>query len=184
MYCKATSKRTKERCRHHATPGREVCRHHGGRSLLGPASPSLRTGQFSKFLPSRMAADFERAVHDPALVTLRKEIATVDARIIDILKRVDTGEAGAIWVQAQDAMATFGELIDSKRKLVEAETRRVSAAAETLTADRAMLLLGVVVKILQKHITDRAVLGAIANEIQGTVLMRHVGEGFQKDEDA
>ena len=54
-----------------------------------------------------MAADFNAAMGDPQLVSLRKEIATVDARIIDVLKRVDTGEAGVIWQAAQAAMARF-----------------------------------------------------------------------------
>jgi hypothetical protein len=67
----------------------------------------MKTGRFSKFLPSRMAADFDRAIHDPQLVTLRKEIATLDARMIDLFKRVDTGEAGMIWRDAQAAVAAF-----------------------------------------------------------------------------
>lgn len=188
---------------------------HGGKSLLGPGSPHYRTGAYSKFLPSRMAADFNAALHDPELVSLRKEIATVDARIIDVLKRVDTGEAGVIWQAAQAAMARFdrewgkkdghgmevalgemrrlmtqgssdwatwrvvvAELIESKRKLVDSEQRRISLTHESLTIDRAMLLLSTIVQILQRHISDRAILGAIAADIQATVLMRKAGEHY------
>jgi hypothetical protein len=196
--------------------GQEVCYHHGGKTPIGPGSPHFRTGSFSKFLPSRMAADFNVAMGDPELVSLRKEIATVDARIIDVLKRVDTGEAGVIWQAAQAAMARFdrewvkkdgagmeaaladmrrlmtqgasdwaawrvvvGELIESKRRLVDTEQRRLTLANESLTADRAMMLLAVVVQILQKHITDRQVLGAIAADIQGTLLMRKRDEVYE-----
>ena len=216
MFCHAKSKRTQKPCGAKAMNGQEVCYHHGGKTPIGPGSPHFRTGSFSKFLPSRMAADFNVAMGDPELVSLRKEIATVDARIIDVLKRVDTGEAGVIWQAAQAAMARFdrewvkkdgagmeaaladmrrlmtqgasdwaawrvvvGELIESKRRLVDTEQRRLTLANESLTADRAMMLLAVVVQILQKHITDRQVLGAIAADIQGTLLMRKRDEVYE-----
>ena len=216
MQCTAKSKRTHEQCRDKAMHGREVCYHHGGRTPIGPGSPHLRTGQYSKFLPSRMAADFNAAMGDPDLISLRKQIATVDARIIDVLKRVDTGEAGVIWQAAQAAMARFdrewvkkdgdgmeaaladmrrhitqgvsdwatwrvvvGELIESKRKLIESEQKRLTLAHESLTADRAMLLLTQVIQILQRHIPDRRILGAIAADIQGTLLMRKRDEAYE-----
>jgi hypothetical protein len=209
MQCTAKSKRTHEQCRDQAMKGREVCYHHGGRTPLGPGSPHFQTGKFSKFLPSRMAADFNAAMGDPELVSLRKEIATVDARIIDVLKRVDTGEAGVIWQAAQAAMARFdrewvkkdgagmeaaladmrrlmtqgasdwaagrvvvGELIDAKRKLIDTEQRRITLAHESLTADRAMMMMAQVVRIVQMHVTDRQVLGAIAADMQAELLMR------------
>src|SRR5215510_4129840 len=99
--CHAKAKHTQQPCRNHVTPGKEVCRFHGGKTRLGPGSGTFKTGAWSKFLPSRMAADFDTAMRDPSLMTLRKEIATVDARIIDLFKRVDSGEAGAIWTAAQ-----------------------------------------------------------------------------------
>jgi hypothetical protein len=37
-------------------------------------------------------------------MSLRRDIALTDARIIDLLQRVDTGEAGRIWREAQAAM--------------------------------------------------------------------------------
>jgi hypothetical protein len=136
--------------------------------------------------------------------------------MIDVLKRVDTGEAGVIWQSAQAAMVRFdrawgnhddagmeaaladmrqlmsqgasdwaawrvvvNELIDAKRKLIDTEQKRLALSHESLTADRAMILLGVVVQILQKHITDRQVLGKIAADIQGTLLMRKRNEVYE-----
>lgn len=216
MQCKAKAKHTQAQCRQDVVPGMDVCHYHGGKSPIGPGLPQFKTGRYSKFLPSRMAADFNAAMGDPELISLRKEIATVDARIIDVLKRVDTGEAGVIWQAAQAAMTRFdrewvkkdgdgmeaaladmrrlltqgasdwatwrvivGELIDAKRKLVEAEQRRLTMAHESLTADRAMMLLSQVVQILQRHITDRRILGAIAADIQGTLLMRKRDEVYE-----
>ena len=79
------------------------CRMHGGKSLAGVASPSFITGRYSKVLPLRMAARYEEARHDPALLELREEVSVVDGRIVDLIARVDTGESGALWAQLQQA---------------------------------------------------------------------------------
>jgi hypothetical protein len=80
---------------------------HGGTSALGPGHPSFRTGRYSRFLPSRLFAAYQDAAQDPELMSLRRDIALIDARMIDILTRVDTGEAGQLWREAQAAMAKF-----------------------------------------------------------------------------
>jgi hypothetical protein len=205
--CKAKAKHSQQQCRQPVIPGREVCHYHGGKTPIGPGLPQFKTGHRSKFLPSRMAADYYAAEHDPKLMELRSDIATVDARIIDLLKRVDTGEAGSIWAEAQAAwmrlrraqvrghIETYqlaceemGRLVDTggqdtaawleigkqielRRRLVESEQRRLTLAHEVLTADRAMVLLAEVIRILQRHVTDRRILGAIAAEMQGSLLM-------------
>jgi hypothetical protein len=107
MQCTAKSKRSQQQCRRHATPGRRVCHIHGGKSPIGPAHYKHRTGRYSKFLPSRMAAVYDDVRNDPKLLELRDDIATVDARIIDLLQRVETGEAGSLWREALGVMATF-----------------------------------------------------------------------------
>jgi hypothetical protein len=164
-----------------------------------------------------MAADFDAAMSDPELISLRKEVATVDARIIDVLKRVDTGEAGVIWQAAQAAMARFdeervrkddagmdaaladmrrllgqgasdwatwrvvvGELIESKRKLIDTEQRRMTLAHESLTSDRAMMMMARLIGIVQKHVTDRQALGAIAADMQAELLMRKRDETYEQ----
>jgi hypothetical protein len=107
MRCRAKSKRSQERCKRWATPGREVCRMHGGRTLMGLAAPRLKTGHYSKFLPTRLAAEYERASHDPELLALRRELAVVDVRINDLLRRVDTGESGGLWPHIRATWQTF-----------------------------------------------------------------------------
>ena len=120
MRCHAKSKRSQERCKRWATPGREVCRMHGGRTLMGLAAPRLQTGRYSKFLPTRLAAEYARAAHDPELRALRHELAVVDARINDLLRRVDTGEAGGLWRQARAAWQTFKQAQAETRPLLQA----------------------------------------------------------------
>jgi hypothetical protein len=97
MQCAATSKRSGQRCRRAASPGHKVCVIHGSRSPSGAASPHFKTGRHSRVLPVRLAARFEEAERDERLLELRDEIALTDARIADLLTRVDTGESGALW---------------------------------------------------------------------------------------
>jgi hypothetical protein len=182
--------------------GRTRCRLHGGKTLMGPASGTYKHGRHSKFLPARLAAAYQDAMDDPKLIELRQEIALVDARINDLLSRVETGEAGQVWRMAQAALARFerekdrqnldgmqhalerlhalitrgasdaatwrgiGEQIEQRRKLCEAETRRLALAHDTITADRAMVLLSVIVDTVTRHVHDRAILGAIAADLQ------------------
>jgi hypothetical protein len=206
--CNAKAKHSQEPCKLPATPGRERCRFHGGKTRMGPGSGTFTTGKFSKFLPSRMAADFDAAMGDPELVSLRKEIATVDARIIDLYKRVDKGEAGTIWEELHEGWASLERAqaraeagayqaafdhvkrivakgysdtaawaevckqIDLRRKLVDSEQRRMTLAHESLNSDRAMMMMARMVGIIQKHVTDRGILGAIAADMQAELLMR------------
>jgi hypothetical protein len=97
MQCKALSKQNRERCKRHVTPGMEVRRIHGGKTPRGPSAGSFKHGRYSKFIPSRLAAQYRAAQKDPELLSLRQEIGLVDTRINDLLMRVDTGESGAMW---------------------------------------------------------------------------------------
>ena len=84
------------------------CRLHGGKSLKGIASPVLtQGGRYSKYLPTRMQERYEQSRTDSELLALREDIALVDGRLADLLKRVDHGEAGAAW---KEARAAFLEL--------------------------------------------------------------------------
>jgi hypothetical protein len=156
-------------------------------------------------LPTRLAADYERAAHDPELCALRHELAVVDARINDLLGRVDTGEAGRLWhharaawqtlkraqaegrppLQARAALELDGlleqavgdhaawheiiQLIEQRRKLVESEAKRLVAMQQMMTTEQAMLLLGTVVAILKRHITDRETLQQISLDLSALV---------------
>ena len=129
--CKAKSKRSGERCKKAAVVGREVCAIHGGKSPRGLASPNLRTGRHSKFLPTRLLDQYEASLTDPELLDLSNEIALLDARLADVLNRVDSGGAGAIW---QDLRAKVNAVQDAIRQ----EDREEAAALtnEVFTAIR------------------------------------------------
>jgi hypothetical protein len=73
------------------------CRLHGGKSLAGIASPLFKDGRYSRFLPARLGPRYDEARADGELLALREDIALTDARLGDLLSRVDTGESGALW---------------------------------------------------------------------------------------
>ena len=87
--------------------GKRVCTVHGGLTPGGIASPHFKTGRHSKHLPERMAEKYKESINDPELLALDAEISLVDARLEDLLSRVDTGESGALWKTAQSVFYDF-----------------------------------------------------------------------------
>lgn len=109
--CSARSKRTKERCRAPAMANGK-CYHHGGSSKSGTALPQTTHGRYSKDLPTRLGERFLASRSDPDLLNLNAEIALIDARLGDLLRRVDSGESGELWKALK---GTFKELEQAKR---------------------------------------------------------------------
>jgi hypothetical protein len=86
---------------------------HGGMTPSGIAAPQFKHGRRSKYLPTRLVENYSQALEDQELLSLRDEIALVDARLNDVLGRVDTGEAGKTWNEARNAYeALVDALID------------------------------------------------------------------------
>ena len=104
---------------------------HGGKSLSGLASPRLSSGRYSRVLPRRLLSTFHQSLRDPALLELRQEIAVVQARALDLIKRVDSGESGHLWKLLQQTWAE-----------VEAAQRRGDTGAQ----DAALLELGLLIR--------------------------------------
>lgn len=116
--CTAKAKSTGERCRRRAVTGYTVCQVHGAGSPLqgrpGGRPIEARTGgRYSKYLPARLVSRFEEMTRDAELLAMRDDIALVDARIADLMARVDTGEAGKWWSEMR---ASYGALSDALRR--------------------------------------------------------------------
>jgi hypothetical protein len=98
-------------CRGWAMPNGR-CRMHNGGAARGVAASRFLHGRYSAAIPARLAERYRDAEHDPRLLELRDEVALIDARIGDLLTRVDTGESGALWQHLTTARM---ELMAAKR---------------------------------------------------------------------
>lgn len=125
--CTATSKRSGERCKGRAVNGSEVCYMHGGKTPKGAASPHFKTGKYSTALPQRMIAAYEAATRDPELLDLKQSVALIDARLLDLLSRVDSGESGALW---SETIKAFRALRRAYRGGDHIETMKAFGAME------------------------------------------------------
>jgi hypothetical protein len=85
------------------------CKLHGGLTPSGSASPQFKTGRYSKVLPARLASRYQEALTDGALLELREEISLVDARLSDLISRVDSGESGEVWRLLRTMFAEFSK---------------------------------------------------------------------------
>jgi hypothetical protein len=106
MKCGAKN-RQGEPCQRWALAGRGRCRLHGGKSLAGTACPRFRSGRYSAYVPERLRERYEAAEDDAELLSLRSELALTDARLMDLLARVNTGESGQLWADLRRAHREF-----------------------------------------------------------------------------
>ena len=107
MQCQAKAKSTQIQCRRRAVKGKKVCTVHGGLTPGGIASPNFKHGRYSKYIPERLSERYHESINDPEILALKMDISLVDARLDDLLSRVDTGESGALWNTAHSAFIDF-----------------------------------------------------------------------------
>ncbi len=91
--CNARSKRTGQPCGANAMDGKEKCYHHGGASTGAP----IKTGRYSKFLPTQLAGHYEDAINDADLISLRGEAELVQTLIFDAVQALDFNQCQAAW---------------------------------------------------------------------------------------
>ena len=105
------------------------CRMHGGKHPKGMAHYNYKEGKYSKALPQRMREAYQDAIDDPQLLEQRAQVAILDARLLDLLSRVDTGESGALWQALKE------------RRLEQRAARMVGDIAKQTAAINAILEL-------------------------------------------
>jgi hypothetical protein len=118
--CRATSKRSKQPCQR-APMQNGLCYMHGGATPSGMALPQTTTGRYSKHLPTRMGERYQQALADSELLAMREEVAVIDARLADVLGRVDTGESGHVWATLGKAWRAYRTGPPEKRMEAEAQ---------------------------------------------------------------
>lgn len=99
------------------TPG------HGGAAKKGLAHPNFKHGAYSRFQPRPWIATYQKSMDDPGLESLRRDLATSEAVIVEILQRIDAG-GGTIEQQA--------ELVGTVRSFLGAVAQRDAQAMSRL----------------------------------------------------
>lgn len=166
--CQAKAKRTGAQCQAQAIRGRTVCRVHGGMTPRGFALPQTTTGRFSKDLPTALVADYQAALSDPELIACREDLAVVTAREGDLVRAIRDAEPGSpeehlLW----ERLLTT---VEARRRLADTERRRLEAAQQMITTERAMLLVAALVDAVRRHVDDRRILDAIGRELERLVV--------------
>lgn len=113
--------------------GRRLCVVHGGKNPRGLAAPGYVHGRYSKDLPTRLAARYQASQSDPDLLNLSAELSLLDARLHDVLGRVDTGESGQVW---RDLRTTYKEMQAAHAR------RDLGALSEALSTIGALIQTG------------------------------------------
>lgn len=155
------------------------CYWHGGATPIAAAA-HIKHGKYSKYLPTAMQDQYNRAISDPELLASRHEIAVMDARLCQLLERVSEQlEQGLI--NTNDDRESWREIRDtfeSRRRQVETEHKRLVAMQQMITVEQALGLQARLVDIVTRHVTDKAALAAIASEV---VALQHIQPPRQPD---
>lgn len=213
MQCTSQSKQSGYQCRKDAVVGYQVCHIHGGKTPRGLAHPSTTHGRYSKSLPARMLSKYDEAREDREFLALSEDIALIDARLEDVLGRVDTGECGENWKALGLAVKEFNEFerkatcavtegkrdeynadrnermrmicflveagisdfnawqelkgwLETRRKTVETEQKRLVSMQQMMSADQAEMLKARILSIIRANVQDRHALTAISREFE------------------
>jgi hypothetical protein len=87
--------------------GRDVCYHHGGKSKRGAEHPNYQAKGYSEVIPKRLLETYDEVLDNTKRNELVHEIALVEARVRELVGRVDTGESGAIWRELRGLASQF-----------------------------------------------------------------------------
>lgn len=100
-------------CQRVPSVGRNRCKFHGGESLRGFESPTIKHGRYSVDLPTQLASRYQEARTDGELLSMRDDIALIQAKIGDQLAGMQQGESGELWVEAR---RKYRQLMDALRR--------------------------------------------------------------------
>lgn len=195
------------------------CRMHGGKALSGVASATYKGAGRSRVVPARWADAYQGAVDDPDLLSLRHDIAMVDAQIEELEARLperngedllflaflqqfgrakdlralsqdDTLKPEKQAVAHLDFLAAFDrasgvfteqmrmrrdeleimgrtlELREQRRRLVDTETKRLTAAVQSMRVESVRSILWALLDILRREIPDRKLLQRIQDRFR------------------
>lgn len=112
--CNAKAKSTGIQCKNPAIVGNAKCRLHGGKSLKGADSPSLKTGKYSKHMPTSLLSIYNGIQDEPTYQDINEYIKITDTFIrADLEKLEDAPDSAKTWKelrgQVDNLIAAFND---------------------------------------------------------------------------
>lgn len=146
------------------------CHIHKGGEQRGVANPNFKHGKYSETLGGILQARYEKSLAEgPDQLSLGEQIALIDAlegeAVEDLMeaRREDEGE------QEAAAKGTIVAAAEQRRKLVEAERRRIEAAHEAVSRERLLAFVAYLTRLIRRtvsrHVKDEAARRAILEDI-------------------
>jgi hypothetical protein len=191
--------------------GNGRCPFHGGHAAAGVAASGFKHGRDMKptryGMPAHLHEVFERALEDKDFLSLRENVAVLDARAQELLDSLPEGgarpalrrvkkllkeaqgddEPGPLIEQALaelDAMSSYDErwreiraTTQERRQLVESENRRIIAEQATITPQQFATVLATLGASVRENVTDPQALRAIHRDIARLLGSPTDGEG-------
>lgn len=82
---------------------------HGGLTPSGIAAGNFKHGLYSKSLPTRLLSTYQERLADSSLLELKDQVSLIDARTVELLKKLDTGESNQAWGLLKEHITTARE---------------------------------------------------------------------------
>jgi hypothetical protein len=118
-------------CKKNKMPGSRACIFHSGtKRARGRKSHVLARGEISRleeFVPPEISSLIARAREDPELLSIRQDVALLDARRAILAGRLYTGESGSLWAALNKQ---WSALADANQKARQAREADDATAAE------------------------------------------------------
>jgi hypothetical protein len=112
--CQAWAPVSGRQCGSTPVRGRHYCRKHGGKTPVGLAAPSYKTGRYSKYLPEPLLAAYKASLNDPELLDISDDVALLQTRLFDLLGKGGKGEGGHLWIEAKSAYNKLKQSIQDR----------------------------------------------------------------------
>jgi len=170
-------------CQAPKVDGMTRCRLHGGSTPTGIASPHYRHGRHSRHLPTGLLERFQDALADQDQLSLRPDLALIDARVAELLRGMADGGSPDAWrrlrgawrayqedrsPEARTALANaieqgasasekWAEIIQHlnvRRRLCQAESQRELGHRNAITLEQAMGVFAAVAESIRAHVHD------------------------------
>jgi len=139
------------------------CKTHGGKASqkVGIAHHNFKNGRYSKHVKGALSMLYEEARNDENWLSLQEEIHLIDAQIMALFENVDEETGEHIFSQKM-----LNNLIESKRKLIDTERRRIVEAQGMMPIDKVRGIVRLLIDIIREHVRDERVLMAIQRDLQ------------------